>query len=73
MKKRLWYDFRRLNAEIDSEDSLIFWCKVVYNETGTPFVILIDEWDCVMREHRNNEDALKVYLDFLRSWLKDQS
>lgn len=73
MKKRLWRDFRRLNIELDPDDSLSFWAKEVYYETGTPFVILIDEWDCVMREHRNNKEALKTYLDFLRAWLKDQS
>ena len=72
LKKRLWRDFRRLNMELDPDDSLSFWAKEVYYETGIPFVILIDEWDCVMREHRNNKDALKTYLDFLRSWLKDQ-
>ena len=72
MKKRLWRDFRRLNIEIDPDDSLSFWAKEVYYETGTPFVILIDEWDCIMREHRNNKEALKTYLDFLRAWLKDQ-
>ena len=73
MKKRLWYDFRKLDMDLDAEDSLIFWAKEVYNETGTPFVILIDEWDCVMREHMNDKEALKIYLDFLRGWLKDQS
>ncbi|MBQ4396798.1 MAG: AAA family ATPase [Clostridia bacterium] len=73
MKKRLWRDFRRLNIELDPDESLTFWAKEVYYETGTPFVILIDEWDCMMREHRNNKDALKTYLDFLRAWLKDQS
>ena len=29
-----------------------------------PFVILIDEWDCVMREHRNSKEALKNILIF---------
>ena len=51
---------------------LTYNMKRVYAKTGIPFVILIDEWDCVMREHMNDKDALKVYLDFLRSWLKDQ-
>ena len=37
-----------------------------------PFIILIDEWDCVMREHMNDKEAQKIYLDFLRNWLKDK-
>ena len=45
----------------------------VYAQTGTQFVIVIDEWDCVMREMQADHDAQRAYLDFLRAWLKDQS
>ena len=38
-----------------------------------PFVFLIDEWDCVMRENMDNKDAQKVYLDFIRTVLKDKT
>ena len=47
--------------------------KDVYSHTGHPFVILIDEWDCLFREYKHSEEAQKKYLDFLRAWLKDQS
>jgi len=40
--------------------------------TGKKFVILIDEWDCIFREFKDDTDAQKRYLDFLRSWLKDK-
>ena len=40
--------------------------------TNHPFVILIDEWDCLFREYKQNKDAQKKYLDFLRAWLKDE-
>ena len=72
LQKRMWRDFKRLEVDLDPDDSLTFWMTDVYQETGIPFVILIDEWDCVMREHRGNREALDSYLDFLRSWLKDQ-
>ena len=67
-------DFEDDFADIDFHVKLglTYNMKRVYAKTGIPFVILIDEWDCVMREHMNDKDALKVYLDFLRSWLKDQ-
>ena len=42
----------------------------VYAATGRPFVILIDEWDCLFREYTQDKDAQKKYLDFLRGWLK---
>ena len=38
-----------------------------------PFIFLIDEWDCVMRENMDNKDAQKKYLDFIRNLLKDQT
>ncbi|MBQ7931545.1 MAG: AAA family ATPase, partial [Clostridia bacterium] len=46
--------------------------KDVYAKTNRPFVILIDEWDCLFREYAHNTDAQRKYLDFLRVWLKDQ-
>ena len=45
----------------------------VYSQTNHPFIILIDEWDCLFREYAHDTDAQKKYLDFLRMWLKDQS
>lgn len=47
--------------------------KDVYAATDKPFVILIDEWDCLFREYQHDLDAQKKYLDFLRAWLKDQA
>ena len=46
--------------------------KDVYSITTHPFVILIDEWDCLFREYQQNQEAQKKYLDFLRFWLKDK-
>ena len=73
LEKRLWKDFSKMNLDLDPDDGLVFWMTDVHYKTGTPFVILIDEWDCVMREHMNDKEALRIYLDFLRGWLKDQS
>ena len=46
--------------------------KDVYSYTKHPFVILIDEWDCLFREYQQDQEAQKKYLDFLRFWLKDK-
>lgn len=45
----------------------------IFTETGIPFVIIIDEWDCIFREYKNDTEVQKLYLDFLRNLLKDQS
>ena len=47
--------------------------KDTYRKTKQPFVILIDEWDCLFREYKDDLDSQKGYLDFLRLWLKDQA
>ncbi len=44
----------------------------IYAKTGREFIILIDEWDCVMREKKEEEELQKQYLDFLRNLLKDR-
>ena len=54
------------------EDSLVQVMKDVYANTKRPFIILIDEWDCLFREYKQDKEAQKKYLDFLRVWLKDQ-
>ncbi len=53
-------------------DDLIQVMKDIFSKTKCPFVILIDEWDCLFREYKQDKDAQKRYLDFLRVWLKDQ-
>ena len=45
----------------------------VYQETQRPFVIVIDEWDCIFREYPHDTAAQRKYLDFLRDWLKDKA
>lgn len=54
------------------ENNLIQVMKDVFAKTRQPFVILIDEWDCLFREFQQDRDAQKKYLDFLRAWLKDK-
>ena len=44
----------------------------VFAQSGRQFVVVIDEWDCVMREHQANHEGQRLYLDFLRAWLKDK-
>lgn len=43
----------------------------IFSQTGRQFVIVIDEWDCVMREVTSHESQRR-YLGFLRVWLKDR-
>lgn len=55
------------------EGDLALCMSDVYEATGVPFVVIIDEWDAPMRERQDDEAGQRAYLDFLRDWLKDQT
>ncbi len=42
----------------------------IYNDTGSKFVIIIDEWDVLIRDDANNTKAQEEYISFLRSIFK---
>lgn len=75
LKKRLVKDLQKefFGVISDPDDDITFSLEEIYDETGNPFVFLIDEWDCVMRENMDNKDTQKTYLDFIRNLLKDET
>jgi hypothetical protein len=42
----------------------------IYARTGSGFIFIIDEWDCVFRLAKENMEIQKKYLDFLRGIFK---
>ncbi len=44
----------------------------VFEISGTPFVIIVDEWDCVVRNHADRPDLVHKYLQFLHSLFKSE-
>jgi hypothetical protein len=54
------------------KDDFVQCMQDVYAGTRRRFVVVIDEWDCVFRERKNDRDGQRAYLDFLRDWLKDK-
>ncbi|MCU6720575.1 ATP-binding protein [Porcipelethomonas ammoniilytica] len=73
--KRLIHEIKKENGDVDCFDwnDLISVLDEIFHEKKIPFIFIIDEWDCIFREHKNDTDAQTKYLDFLRSLLKDQS
>lgn len=45
----------------------------VYAQKKQSFIVIIDEWDCIFREYKEDKEAQEKYLDFLRDLLKDKS
>lgn len=72
LQERILRELERKYPDCIKDGQLILSMMDIFSFTGHPFVILIDEWDCLFREYQQNRDAQKKYLDFLRVWLKDQ-
>ena len=53
-------------------DDLALSMDRYYKQSGISFVVVIDEWDAIFREYKNDREAQTKYLDFLRDWLKDK-
>ena len=68
-------DLLRAYPDVDyfDREDLVECMQDVYQETQRPFVIVIDEWDCIFREYPHDTAAQREYLDFLRDWLKDKA
>jgi hypothetical protein len=52
--------------------NLITVLKDIYAKYRIAFVVIIDEWDCIFRENKEDTTSQNVYLDFLRNFLKDK-
>lgn len=59
-------------VKYDPKD-LFYSLEKFYRKTGKAFVIIIDEWDAIFRENKEDKNGQKRYLDFLRDWMKDRS
>ncbi len=75
LQKILLRDLLQTYPDIDYFDKsdLIECMQDAYQVTKRPFVILIDEWDCIFREYKEDHIAQERYLDFLRDFLKDKA
>ncbi len=72
LQSRIIAELKREYPDHVDGGRLVFVMQDIYAHTRRPFVILIDEWDCLFREYQNDNDAQKKYLDFQRAWLKDK-
>ena len=60
------------NIDYLDQTDLIQTMEDVNAVTGQRFVIIIDEWDVLFRERKEDVEGQTMFLDFLRDWLKDQ-
>ena len=57
--------------ELNYTDNISYILMSIYQKTNIPFVIIIDEWDCIIRNSRD-EKLVHRYLQFLHSLFKSE-
>ena len=74
IKKALWKDLVESKFVPKDDDTLNdFMLRCVESKNGKPFIFIIDEWDAVIREARDDEIAQTAYLNLLRGWFKNEN
>lgn len=74
-KRLLIREIRNEFPDVDyfDDSDLVECMQDVYGQRKQTFVIILDEWDCIFREYKEDKEAQEKYLDFLRDLLKDKS
>lgn len=75
LTNNILYELKQEFGTIECFDpsNLVTVLRALFSRDQKPFVFIIDEWDCIFREHKDKMSSQKPYLDFLRNLLKDQS
>jgi len=73
LQKRVINELGKRFEISDSETDLPFVLEEVFDANQQPFVFIIDEWDCVLRDKKNSGEDQKTYLNFLCDLFKGQS
>ena len=68
----LYDDFREEVTDIDYNKSINAVLAQIYRKTGDSFVIIIDEWDCIIRNRAENHTLVHEYLQFLHTLFKSE-
>lgn len=67
-------DLENTGFDIKTGDSLSDnLIRIASAPEGKQFIFIIDEWDAVIREAKDDQDAQRAYLDLLRVWFKNEA
>ena len=72
IKRNIFNEFKEIYPDIDYANTTAFILKQVYDKSEHEFVIIIDEWDCIVREFSQNQKIVHEYLQFLHSLFKSE-
>ena len=72
IEKSVIAELKEKYSDIISEEtvSLPEAMSEIYTVTGNKFIVIIDEWDILIRDEANNRDEQENYINFLRGMFK---
>lgn len=75
LSQRLLHELKKEFGDVDCFDwtDIISVLEEIFDAKKIPFIFIIDEWDCVFRIFKDQNEDHTEYLNFLRNLLKDQS
>ena len=75
LSQRLLHELKKEFGDVDCFDwtDIISVLEEIFDAKKIPFIFIIDEWDCVFRIFKDQNEDHMEYLNFLRNLLKDQS
>lgn len=59
LQKRILHEIKKEYRDVDCFDwtDLVSVLEEVFDDKKVPFVFIIDEWDCIFREHKNDTQS----------------
>ncbi|MBP1590627.1 MAG: AAA family ATPase [Oscillospiraceae bacterium] len=71
LRKELLGMFSYLDKDMSLTDCILRCVEGDEDNPGRKFVFIIDEWDAIIRESKDDASVQKQYLDLLREWFKN--
>lgn len=72
IEKNVIYELKQVYSDInlDENNSLAYAMSTINSVTGNKFIVIIDEWDVLIRDEANNIEIQRQYINFLRGLFK---
>jgi hypothetical protein len=70
IRKEIFGELVKAYPDVEQGSSLLNMLSNITEATGNKFIFIVDEWDMLMREAKNDENLQKEYINLLRGLFK---
>lgn len=72
IKQKIFEEICEIYPEVNFNDDIAYVLSKVYQVSKAQFIIIIDEWDCVIRNHADRQDLVHRYMQLLHDIFKSE-